>query len=53
VRLAAHDFRCHITWRARRIFLVLRIPHSGDTEISDLEVAILVEDKVLWLDVTM
>ena len=36
VRLAAHDFRCHVTWRARRIFLVLRIPHSGDTEISDL-----------------
>ena len=53
VRLTAHNFGSHVTWRARRIFLVLRIPHSGNTEVSDLQVAIFVEDKVLWLDVTM
>ena len=53
VRLAAHNFGSHVTWRARRIFLVLRIPHSSNTQVSDLQVAILVEDKVLRLDITM
>ena len=53
VRLAAHNLGSHVARRARRIFLVLRVPHSGNTKICDLKIAILVEDEVLWLDVTM
>lgn len=53
MRLSAHDLRRHVTRRARRIFLVLRIPYSRDTEVSDLKIAITVKDEVLGLDITM
>ena len=53
VVLAAHDLRSHITRRARSVLRVLRIPQTCNTQISDPQVAILVEDQVLWLDITM
>lgn len=53
MRLAAHDLRSHVARRARRIFLVLWVPNSCNTKISDLKIAILVEDEVFRLDVTM
>ena len=53
VVLAAHDLGGHIAGRARCVLRVLRIPQTCNTQISDPQVAILVEDQVFWLDITM
>ena len=53
VVLAAHDLGSHIAGRARCVLRVLRIPQTCNTQIRDPQVAILVEDQVLWLDITM
>ena len=53
VILAAHDLWSHISGRARGILGVLRVPQTCNTQICDPQVAILVKDKVLRLDITM
>lgn len=40
VVLPAHDFRSHVAWCARGVFLVFGSPYSGDTEICDAQVAV-------------
>ena len=53
VILAAHDFGSHISGRARGVLGVLRIPQTCNTQICDPQIAILVKDKVLRLNITM
>ena len=53
VILTTHHFRCHVTRSTRGILRVLRVPKSGNSQISNAEIALLVEDQVLRLDVSM
>lgn len=53
VILATHDFWCHITGRSRGIFRILRVPQSGNTQISHAKITLLVEHKVFWLNVSV
>ena len=48
-----HDFRGHIAGRARGVRRVLRSPNSRNTKVRDAQVAIVVDDEVLWLDVSV
>jgi hypothetical protein len=48
-----HNLGSHVAWRSRRILSVFRPPDSCNTEVSDSEVSILVDDQVFWLDVSM
>jgi hypothetical protein len=51
--LATHDLRRHVAGRSRGFFRIVRTDLAGDAEIGDPQVAVLLEDKVLWLYVTM
>lgn len=51
--LSTHHFWCHIPRSPRCVFLVLRVPDTSDTEVSDPKVAILVKYEILRLDVTV
>lgn len=53
VVLPAHDFRSHVPWCPRGILGVLSSPNSRNSEISDADVAVIVDDKILWLDISM
>ena len=49
--LAAHDLRSHVARRSAGLLGVVRAPDPGDAEVSQSEIATLVENQVLWLDV--
>jgi len=49
--LPTHDLGSHVPGRARRVLSILLSPISCDTEIRDPEVALVIDDKVLRLDV--
>lgn len=51
--LLAHDLGRHVAWSAGRVLGVVRVPHSSDTQVSDLKVAIRVENQVFRFDVSM
>ena len=51
MRLSAHDLRCHVTRRSRCVLGVVRVPNSRNTQIGNFEIAILVEDQILRLDI--
>ena len=51
VVLTAHDFRRHISWRARGVLRVFGVPQTGNTKICHSEIALLVKYQVLGLDV--
>ena len=53
VILTAHDFRSHVAWGARRVLGVLWVPATGNSEIGDSQIAILVKDEVLRLDISV
>ena len=48
-----HNLRRHVAGSPRILSVILWLPHPGNTEVSQPEVAILIEDKILWLDVSM
>lgn len=51
--LPAHDLRGHIAWRARSILRIFSMPQAGDSQVSYPQITQLIEDQILWLDVTM
>ena len=51
--LSAHNLRRHIPGRSRSVFGVLGIPATSNTQISHSQIALLVENEVLWLDITV
>lgn len=51
--LPAHDFRSHVAWCARGVFLVFGSPYSSDTEICDAQVAVGVKNEVFRFDVSV
>ena len=51
--LSAHYLWSHVTRRSTGVLLVLRIPDSSNTKICDSEVAILIKNEVLWLNVSV
>ena len=53
VVLTAHDLGSHVTWSSRCVFRVLGVPESCNTEISDAQVAILVEDQIFRLNISV
>lgn len=53
VWLLAHHLWSHVTRRSRCVLGVVRIPNSSNTQIRDLQIALLVENQVLWLNVSM
>ena len=53
VVVSTHDLRSHVTRCARCILRIFRTPQSGDSEVSYPEVAIMVNDQVLRLDVSV
>ena len=51
--LAAHDLWSHIAWRSRCILCILRSPNSCNTKISNSQISIVINDKILWFDISM
>ena len=51
--LTAHNFRSHVTWCTGSVLGILRSPDSCYTEISYSHVAIIVDNEVLWLNISM
>lgn len=51
--LAAHNFGSHVSWGSRSVLRVLWAPNSRYSKISNSHVAILVNDEVLRLDISM
>ena len=51
--LTAHNFWRHIAGRAGSVLRVLLAPITSDTKVGDAEVALVVDDQVLWLDITV
>jgi len=43
VVLSTHDFRCHVAWSATCVLGVLWVQNSGDPEVSNAQVALLVK----------
>ena len=53
VILAAHNLWSHVAGRARGVLRVLGVPQACNTQICDPQVAVLVKDQVLGLDITV
>jgi len=53
VILPAHDLRRHVARRARGIRSIISFQNSGNALVSYSQVAILLHNDVLWLDVPM
>lgn len=53
VVLPAHDLWSHVARRARCILRVLWVPQPRNAEIGHAHVAIHVEDKILWFDISV
>lgn len=51
MRLAQHDFWSHVTWGAAGIYPIVGPPDSSDSEVSNPEVAVGVENKIFRLDI--
>jgi hypothetical protein len=51
--LPAHDFRRHVARGATGVLLIVWCPYSSDAEISQPQIPIGLENKVLWLNVSM
>ena len=51
--LSAHHLRSHVSRRARRVLSILWPPQSRNAEVRDAQVTVVVDDKVLGLDVAM
>ena len=51
--LSAHDFWGHIARCPGCILRVLWVPKTSNTKISYSQIAPLVKDEILWLDVSM
>ena len=51
--LTTHDFGSHVTWSARGLLRVIRVPDTSNPEVGDVEVSSLIKDQVLWFDVPM
>lgn len=48
-----HDLRSHIPWGSTGVLVVVLSHHSRDAEVSEPQVAIGVEDQILWLEIAM
>ena len=44
VVLPAHNFRSHVSWCSTGFLRVIRVPYSCDAKVSDLQVALFIED---------
>jgi hypothetical protein len=53
VVLSAHHFGSHVAWGSRGVLSILLSPVPGDSEISDSQVALIIDDQVLRLDVSV
>jgi hypothetical protein len=53
VILAAHHLGSHVARSAGCVFLVIWVPDTGDTEVSNSKVTLFVENEVLRLYVSM
>ena len=51
--LTAHNFGSHVTWCTGSVLGILRSPNSCYTEISYSYVAIIVDNEILWLNISM
>ena len=51
--LPAHDLRSHVARRARSVVGVVGGPNPGNAHVGDVHVALLVEQQVLRLDVSV
>jgi len=53
VILSDHNFRRHVARSARCVVGVVRRPHSRNAHVCDSDVAILIQEKIFWLNVSM
>ena len=53
VILSTHNFGSHVARSATGVLGVLRVPNSGNTQVSNSQVAVLVENQVFRLNVSM
>ena len=51
--VSAKNFGGHVAWCSRRVFWILWIPQASDAQVGDSEIAMLVKDQILRLDVSM
>lgn len=51
--LSAHYFRCHVPGSTGCILCILRSPHPCNTKIGDSQIAIVINNKIFWLYVSM
>lgn len=51
--LATHDLGRHVAWGAGGFLGVVGAPDPGDAEVSEAQVASLVEDEVFRLNVSV
>lgn len=53
VVLAAHDLGGHVAGSSGRVFGVVRVPDSGDAEVSEAEVSVFFKYQILRFYVSM
>ena len=53
MRLLAHYLRSHVPWGSRGILGVIWVPYSSNTQVSDLQITIFVENQVFRFYVSM
>lgn len=53
MRLLAHYLRSHVSWGSRGILRVIWVPYSSNTQVSDLQITIFVENQVFRFYVSM
>lgn len=53
VVLSAHDFGCHVAWRARSVLGVLGLEDLCNAHIRDSHVAIVFHHNVFRLDISV
>lgn len=53
VVLPTHNFRCHIAGRAGSFTGIVWCKNARNSKICEPQIALVVEHKVFWLDITM
>ena len=47
--LAAHDFRCHVSWSSTCVSVIVWLHNSGDTQVCQSQISFFVKYQILWL----
>lgn len=51
--LPTHDLRSHITRRSTRLLTVIRIPDASNPKISYPQIALVIENDILGLNISV